>query len=99
MLDLVEEVFEVADVCWGWFAPPFPLGEATGVVVLEVFMIFSGGLGDEEDIGSALASAASSEARKLKKVQAKKLVKSNKKNKNLRDIAFLVDLNFFPVQK
>ena len=38
-------------------------------------------------------------ARKLKKVQAKKLVKSNKSKNFFREIAFLAVLNFFPVQK
>ena len=37
-------------------------------------------------------------ARWFKKVQAKKLVKSNKSKKYLREIAFLAVLNFFPVQ-
>ena len=57
MLDLVEE--DVDPGCRECCAPPLPLGEATGVVV-EVFMIFSGGLGEE--VGSALASAASEAA-------------------------------------
>ena len=35
----------------------------------------------------------------LKKVQAKKLVKSNKSKFFFREIAFLAVLNFFPVQK
>ena len=38
-------------------------------------------------------------ARKFKKVQAKKLVISNKPKKFLREIAFWAVLNFFPVQK
>ena len=39
-------------------------------------------------------------ARKLKKVQAKKLVKSNKSIKKIfREITFLAVLNFFPIQK
>ena len=38
-------------------------------------------------------------AKKLKKVQAKKLVKSNKSKIIFREIAFLAVLNFFPVQK
>ena len=37
--------------------------------------------------------------RKFKKVQAEKLMKSNKSKKNFREIAFLAVLNFFPVQK
>ena len=41
----------------------------------------------------------SQQARKLKKVQAKKLVKSNKSKILLCEIAFLAVLNFFPVQK
>ena len=41
----------------------------------------------------------SQRARKFKKVQAKKLVKSNKSKIFFREIAFLADLNFFPVQK
>lgn len=57
VLDLVEEDEPVV----GCSAPPLPLGEATGVVVREVFMIFSGGLGEE--VGSpSLASGAASEA-------------------------------------
>ena len=40
----------------------------------------------------------SQQARKFKKVQAKKLVKSNK-SKKFREIAFLTDLTFFPLQK
>ena len=39
------------------------------------------------------------QARKFKKVQAKKLVKSNKSKNFFREIAFLAVLNFFPVQK
>ena len=38
-------------------------------------------------------------ARKFKKVQAKKLVKSNIVKNFFRQIAFLAVLNFFPVQK
>ena len=38
-------------------------------------------------------------ARKYKKVQAKKLVKSNKSKIFFHEIAFLAVLNFFPVQK
>ena len=38
-------------------------------------------------------------ARKFKKVQAKKLMKSNKSKKIFRQILFLAILNFFPVQK
>ena len=40
----------------------------------------------------------SQSARKLKRVQAKKLVKSNK-SKKIRGIAFLAVVNFFQVQK
>ena len=36
--------------------PPLPLGEATGVVVREVFMMFSGGLGEEVGLASGAAS-------------------------------------------
>ena len=36
---------------------------------------------------------------KIKKVQAKKLVKSNKSKCFFREIAFLAFLNLFPVQK
>ena len=42
---------------------------------------------------------AAQRVRKFKKVQAKKLAKSNKSTKKFREIAFLVVLNFFPVQK
>ena len=38
-------------------------------------------------------------ARTFKKVQAKKLVKSNKLKKQNPEIAFLTVLNFFPLQK
>ena len=38
-------------------------------------------------------------ARKLKKVQAKKFVKSSKSEICFRENAFLAALNFFPVQK
>ena len=41
----------------------------------------------------------SQRARKFKKVQAKKLVKSNKSKNVFREITFLAVLNFFPVQK
>ena len=41
----------------------------------------------------------SQRARKFKKVQAKKLVKSNKSKYFFREIAFLAVLNFFPIQK
>ena len=41
----------------------------------------------------------SQRARKFKKVQAKKLVKSNKSKKFFREISFLVVLTFSPVQK
>ena len=58
MLDLVEEDEPVV----GCSAPPLPLGEATGVVVREVFMIFSGGLGEEVGSPASLASGAASEA-------------------------------------
>ena len=44
-------------------------------------------------------SVISQRARKFKKVQAKKLMKSNKSKKILHEIAFLAVLNFFPVQK
>ena len=46
-----------------------------------------------------LKQTASTRARKFKKVQAKKLVKSNKSKFFFREIAFLAVLNFFPVQK
>ena len=39
------------------------------------------------------------QARKFKKVQAKKHVKSNKFRYLFREIAFLAVLNFFPIQK
>ena len=47
----------------------------------------------------ACVLANTQRARKLKKVQAKKLVKSNKSKNFFREIAFLAVLNFFPVQK
>ena len=57
-------------------------------------------------LGAGLAFAAMvrlpfhSRGQKIeKKVQAKKLVKSNKTKKILREIAFLAVLNYFPVKK
>ena len=46
-----------------------------------------------------LSRGRSQRARKFKKVQAKKHVKSNKSKNLFREIAFLALLNFFPVQK
>ena len=44
-------------------------------------------------------SDVSQRARKFKKVQAKKLVKSNESKNFFHEIAFLVVLNFFRVQE
>ena len=46
-----------------------------------------------------LKNITSQRARKFKKVQAKKLVKSNKLKIFFREIAFLAVLNFFPSSK
>ena len=52
-----------------------------------------------EAADGALEAACPQRVRKFKKVPAKKLVKSNKSTKKIREIAFLVVLKHFPVQK
>ncbi len=47
----------------------------------------------------SIPQVSAQRVRKFRKVQAKKLVKSNKSKNIFREIAFLAVLNIFPVQK